>query len=356
MRYDDDDDRSRRRRDDSDYDDGPRRRPVEESNGMATTALVLGILSLFCMAFTGLPAIIFGVLGIMKAARTGGSGKGSAVAGLILGVIGMVAVTGGAIWFTIKAIEATNKAFQNTVQQITTIQSTLEVTANEQKSASVAVANRDYESNVGVCPNPYGTMPVAGVALPKGKEPEQPRLSWRVDLLPYLNESMLHQRFQTDEAWDSVSNKPLGRQRVEQYVASYDPPTTADTRWRGFTGPGTVFEPGRKISLNTIEDGTSTTILFAESSELVTWTAPNDYAFSNPFNPGPLRKGEKTHPLPTLGKPNADGFIVAMCDGSVRYVKKSISPDTLNRLIIRNDGLALPTGWDDRPEVAPNGK
>lgn len=352
----DDDDRPRRGRDDSDYDDRPRRRSVEEPNGMATTALVLGILSLFCMALTGLPAVICGVLGLMKASRTGGSGKGSAIAGIVLGFFGTVVITGSAIWFTIKAVEATNKAIQNTVQQINTMQTNAQVGMNEQKAATVSVGSRDYESNVGTYPNPYADQPAAGVPLPKGEEPVAVPFSWRVELLPYLNEAPLYQRFQKDEAWDSAANRPLSRQRVEPYIASYDPPTTADTRWRGFTGPGTVFEPGQKIRVTSITDGTSNTILFAESSELVTWTEPNDYPFTNPYATPRPRKGEKAHPLPTLGRPNADGFLVAMCDGSVRYVKKSISPDTLNKLIVRNDGLVLPPDWDVPPDNLNRGK
>jgi len=78
---DDYDDRPRRRRReyDDDYDDRPRGGPP---NGMATTALVLGLLALCTGPLTGIPAIIFGVIGLTK---PGGHGK--AIAGIVIGLL-----------------------------------------------------------------------------------------------------------------------------------------------------------------------------------------------------------------------------------------------------------------------------
>lgn len=92
--YDDDrDDRYRDRYDDRDDDyDRPRgRRPYadQESTGFAVASLVLGILSvvLFCIWFVSIPcgilAIIFGTIDRSR------SGKGMAIAGLTMGVIGV---------------------------------------------------------------------------------------------------------------------------------------------------------------------------------------------------------------------------------------------------------------------------
>lgn len=57
---------------------------------MAIAALVLGILSFFCLGpVAGVLAIIFGVLGLKKANEIG-SGKGMAIAGMVLGIIGTI--------------------------------------------------------------------------------------------------------------------------------------------------------------------------------------------------------------------------------------------------------------------------
>lgn len=81
-----------------------------ETNGMATAALVLGILGAviewggILTLTAGILAIVFGSIGIGKADRLGGTGKGRAITGLILGCFALVAylfwglVTFGFLW------------------------------------------------------------------------------------------------------------------------------------------------------------------------------------------------------------------------------------------------------------------
>ena len=67
-----------------------------QGNGMAVAGLVLGIIGLvFCwVAILGwilaLLGVIFGGLGMGKANKIGGRGKGMAVAGLVCGVLGLI--------------------------------------------------------------------------------------------------------------------------------------------------------------------------------------------------------------------------------------------------------------------------
>ena len=58
----------------------------QQSNGMAITALIMGILS--CIPGVGLLAVLFGLLGMGKAKDPRYGGKGLAMVGLILGVLG----------------------------------------------------------------------------------------------------------------------------------------------------------------------------------------------------------------------------------------------------------------------------
>ena len=61
------------------------------NNGMAVAALVLGILTFVCLGpIAGVLAVIFGFLGMKKANEMGGTGKGMAIAGIILGIVGTV--------------------------------------------------------------------------------------------------------------------------------------------------------------------------------------------------------------------------------------------------------------------------
>lgn len=82
---------------------------TSQTNGPATTSMVLGIISLLCLGLiTGIPAIIFGVIGRKKATEMNGEGSGQAVAGLILGIIGVVWSVIAIVIFIIAAATADN--------------------------------------------------------------------------------------------------------------------------------------------------------------------------------------------------------------------------------------------------------
>jgi hypothetical protein len=307
---------------------------------MATTSLVLGVLSLFCLALAGIPAIVFGFLGLSRA-KAAGTGQGMAIAGMALGLVGTL-LTGGAVWLGWKAYKGAERIVQ-------TARTEMEVGEDRDKGIELMLAAHNHHDGHARLPNPYSKQPRPGVIQPRGQEPARPLLSWRVDLLPFgLQEDNLYRRFQMDQPWDSPANRPLASQHVEPYVFSYDPPGSSNTRWRGFSGPGAVFEPGTQARIpGSFPDGTSNTLFCVESAEAVGWTEPNDYPFTNPHRPaafgGP--KGPAAT-LPVLGRPGADGFLMVMCDGSVRYVRKSIDPKTLAMLIDGMDGNIIPGGWE----------
>ena len=73
--------------------------PMQPSNGMGTTGLVLGIIGLVCSltfflwffgVILGILAIVFGAVGRGKANRGEATNKGSATAGLICGIVATV--------------------------------------------------------------------------------------------------------------------------------------------------------------------------------------------------------------------------------------------------------------------------
>jgi hypothetical protein len=71
----------------------------QQSNGLAITALIMGILS--CIPGVGLLAILFGALGMGKAKDPRVGGKGLAIVGIVLGLIGIIAWAGigyGVYW------------------------------------------------------------------------------------------------------------------------------------------------------------------------------------------------------------------------------------------------------------------
>ena len=79
------------------------------------------------------------------------------------------------------------------------------------------------------------------------KLPVSDKLSWRVHILPYMDELALYQEFKLNEAWDSPHNIKL-LAKMPKFYASPGIKTSEPftTHYQAITGPGTVFEPNPK--------------------------------------------------------------------------------------------------------------
>jgi uncharacterized protein (TIGR03067 family) len=156
----------------------------------------------------------------------------------------------------------------------------------------------------------------------------EPLLSWRVAILPFIEENALYKEFKLDEPWDSPHNKKLLARMPKVYAPVLGKTKEPhSTYYQGFVGPGTVFEPGKKLRLVAdVPDGTSNTIFAVEAGEAVPWTKPADI----PYDP---KKA-----LPKLGGLFADGFHIALMDGSTRWVNRRFNEAILRLAITRNDG------------------
>jgi hypothetical protein len=160
-------------------------------------------------------------------------------------------------------------------------------------------------------------------------------VSWRVHLLPYLEQQNLYASFDPKQPWDSAKNRPHADVRVPVYVSMSDPPETLQARARVFTGPDTLFPPGAKpANLNNaredVKDGTSATFLVVEATETVPWPQPRELPYT------------KGGPLPQLGIPFRDGFITGMADGTVKFVRSSASDVARRAAITPSGGEAAP--------------
>jgi RNA polymerase sigma factor (sigma-70 family) len=213
----------------------------------------------------------------------------------------------------------------------------------------IALAMHNYHDT-------YNHFPPPAIYSKNGKA----LLSWRVALLPFLEQDNLYKQFKLDESWDSPHNKAVAQAMPAIYApvgALYKQPDK--TYYQVFVGTGAVFEGGagkrrpasrtsgstgtetstggtvskppeielgRGISIPQITDGTSITILVVEAGTPVFWSKPEDL----PFVPGQA--------LPKLGGLFNGGFNAAFADGSVHWISKDADPETLSAAITRAGG------------------
>lgn len=181
----------------------------------------------------------------------------------------------------------------------------------------------------------YGTYPTAYTVDENGK----PLHSWRVAILPFLEEQELYQKIRLDEPWDSEWNSQFHNQcpRVFQSVFNPDPSKAAVGV---VVGEKTVFPPvlrkgQRGISLGEIRDGTSNTILLVPCKP-VCWMDPK----------GDPRIGQLQSVLQVEYDGAPGNIPTAFCDGSVQRISLLIEEAIWQRLLLRSDGQAVPMNWD----------
>jgi hypothetical protein len=158
----------------------------------------------------------------------------------------------------------------------------------------------------------------------------KPLLSWRVQLLPYLEQVGLYEEFHLDEPWDSPHNKRLIPRMPAVLRTPSLPAAPGRTRYVAFAGERTLFPGNKKISFRDVRDGTSNTLLFvrAAPSAAVVWTKPEDLKF-DPKTPKRGLTGQGSR------------FLAAFCDGSVRRLQLDMPDGAVKALVTRDDGEVI---------------
>jgi prepilin-type processing-associated H-X9-DG protein len=156
----------------------------------------------------------------------------------------------------------------------------------------------------------------------------KPLLSWRVAILPFLEQQALYNEFKFDEPWDSPHNKALAERMPMLYKCPSGTMANGLTPYQVFTGNGAMFETDRGPGFPDITDGTSNTLMVVEAKAGVPWTKPDDVAF-DPADAELMAK---------LGSNHAGGFNALFGDGSVRFLRGSIDLGMLRKLVTRAGG------------------
>ena len=189
-----------------------------------------------------------------------------------------------------------------------------------------AAATKNNLKQLGIAMHNYhevhNTFPPAATADADGKK----LLSWRVYLLPWLDEEELFAEFHLSEPWDSEHNRKLISRMPDVYRA----PAAGDlgevkTVFLVPVGEVTMFPPTRAAKYADVVDGLSNTVMIVEAADeaAVTWTRPDDLEI-DPEKPVAGLFGEKE-----------EGVFAVSGDGAVRFIPKSIDPAKLRALFTR---------------------
>ncbi|WP_164101687.1 DUF1559 domain-containing protein [Candidatus Laterigemmans baculatus] len=171
----------------------------------------------------------------------------------------------------------------------------------------------------------YGTFPPAYMTDSAGN----PTVSWRVLILPFLNQEPLYRQLDTQQPWNSPANAALLSASIPVYrcPSSVDPSSTA-TNYMVVTGAETLFPYERAVSLRDVTDGLSNTIAVVEVEEQgVHWAAPEDLERQN------LTWAFAAGADGQMGSRHTGGIQVLLGDASVRYFPDTIDPANLAKML-----------------------
>lgn len=177
----------------------------------------------------------------------------------------------------------------------------------------IALAMHNYAAT-------YNSFPPAVVIGPDGKTPH----SWRVAILPFVEQDALYRQYKLNEPWDSQNNQKVLAQMPRVYRSHQDGRAEPYSSYYVLTGETTVFHGNKGASFTEIQDGSSYTMLAVEAKRDIPWTKPEDI----PFDP--------SQPLPQLGGFAPNGFGGALCDGSVRFFSNATDVGLLSALITKS--------------------
>ena len=175
----------------------------------------------------------------------------------------------------------------------------------------------------------HGSLPV-GNQSPLVYRDGQPLLSWRVHLLPFLQEEKLYRQFHLDEPWNSKHNLPLVKQIPHVYTSPQHGSLKGHTTYLAPGGPGTVLGENKPIRFDDITDGIGQTILVVQvgPDQAIEWTRPVDLLFSEQDS------------LEQVGQ--VGNYLSALfADGRVFHLDPRMPPRVLRALFQYQDGIRL---------------
>jgi hypothetical protein len=176
--------------------------------------------------------------------------------------------------------------------------------------------------------------------------------SWRVELLPWLDQKAMRDRYQDARPWDDSDSNALVARTV---CGAYQCPSSPQNRdERGFAltdyaaviGPQTVWTEKNRKTFPQVVDGANTTLLLVEAAGLkIPWAEPRDADMQQLKTGVNLKGAAHGESTGIASGHHLGGCYGVFADGSVRFLSKNIDPKILGKLLTADGGE--PTDGDE---------
>ncbi len=187
----------------------------------------------------------------------------------------------------------------------------------------------------------YGSFPPAYVRGPNNERWH----SWRVLLLPFLNEGELHAEYHFDEPWNGPRNSQLIARRPDVFACpAGDHVDEGATNYLAIVGRRSAWPEYLSLRIRDFQDGTTNTVLLAESADSsIKWTEPNDMTEKS------FLKWHQATSAPSCCSRHSGTATrrVLLGGGSVRGIRNDVDPSMLG-------GLLTPTRGRVERRLPPN--